>query len=296
MGSQRLPKEDIILFYKLYWSLLFYANSKIEKFRDITQPTDFRKKKPEEIKQLRDILFNRTELISSFIRENPFNFTPDELAIVESWKKQIRDKFFIVKHCSEYTIFMGGEPTRLYGVVGLVSSFSEMFPNEYLPIMAETILLPFKDKIVYDSILETYNVSFGRHFRKSIEQEYKELEIKYGIITSFTTYTPKKEPSDEELMRFYMKTKENRERYADEAYKLSQKNPELNALYHRELGRAESAFLRQQLNKNCVKDGTYFGVLDNTIVASGISEEEVKKTIKKILPAEKQNWVYIFRI
>jgi hypothetical protein len=296
MKSQCLSEQDVALFYKLYWSLLFYANLKIDKFRDIAQPTDFRKKKPEEIKRLRDILFNRIELISSFVKENPFKFTSEELAIIESWKKPVRDKFFIVKNYPEYTILMGGKPTRLYGVIGLMSSFSEMFPNEYLPIAVEAILLPFNDKIIYDSILETYNISFGRQFRKDIEQEYKEIEIKYGIITSLTTQVPEKKIDDEELLRFYMKTKENRERYADEAYELSQKNPELNALYHRELGRVASASLKRQLSKNGVKNGTYFGVLDDIIVASGTSQDDVEKTIKTILPAEKQNWVYIFRI
>jgi hypothetical protein len=191
MKSPCLLEQEVALFYKLYWSLLFYANLKIDKFRDITQPTDFRKKKPEDIKRSR-YMFNRIELISSFVKENPFKFTSEELAIIESWKKPVRDKFLIVKHCPEYTIIMGGKPSRLYGVIGLMSSFSEMFPNEYLPVMAEMILLPFKDKIVYDGIIETYNVLFGRQFRKDIEQEYKEIEIRYGIITSLAAQVPEK--------------------------------------------------------------------------------------------------------
>lgn len=295
MESKCLSKEDVELFYKLHWSLLFYANSKLDIIRGLNQPSDFAKMNLEDVLRLRDIVYKRKNIIDKFIKENPFNFEQEELNIIEAWKNQISGKFFVLKHCPEYTIVMGGTPTKLYGIVGLKSPLSEMIPSEALPLMINVTLLPFRDQIIYDGLLETFQIHFGANFRKSIEREYRELELKKGIITSFAKSEQKKAPNDEELMKFYMKTKDNRERYSEEAFLLSQKSPELKALYHRELGRAESASLKQKLRRSGVKEGTYFAILDDTIIASGMDQKALEQTVKDILPEEKWNWIFIFK-
>src|SRR5262249_43338341 len=48
----------------------------------------------------------------------------------------------------------------------------------------KTTLLPFKDRIVYDSLIRGYNVSFGPGIRRSMNESYKEAKERFGIITS----------------------------------------------------------------------------------------------------------------
>ena len=59
-----------------------------------------------------------------------------------------------------------------------------MFPSFILPILVNAILIPFEDKIIYDSLLVPYNVSFGCGAKKGFNEEYREIKDKFGIITS----------------------------------------------------------------------------------------------------------------
>jgi hypothetical protein len=54
----------------------------------------------------------------------------------------------------------------------------------YLPVHTKTVLLPFKDRIVYDGLLESYNLSFGPGIRRSLNDDYRQAKRNYGIITS----------------------------------------------------------------------------------------------------------------
>jgi hypothetical protein len=55
-----------------------------------------------------------------------------------------------------------------------------------LPVMLETVLLPFKDKIVYDSFMASHAMEFGGGVMTMFEEEYVKSEEKYGIITRMT--------------------------------------------------------------------------------------------------------------
>ena len=52
-----------------------------------------------------------------------------------------------------------------------------------LPIMLNTVLLPFEDKIVYDSFLSSYHLSFGDGIMEMLEKDYKNAMESFGVIT-----------------------------------------------------------------------------------------------------------------
>lgn len=56
--------------------------------------------------ELYEKLFSNLELIDSFATENPFNFNREELDIVKSFKNYVKDRFLIVAHLKDYSIFM----------------------------------------------------------------------------------------------------------------------------------------------------------------------------------------------
>ncbi|RLF72103.1 MAG: hypothetical protein DRN55_06625, partial [Thermoplasmata archaeon] len=157
----KLSKEDIELFYKLYHSLLAYVNRKFNIIKGINSPRDFMGCSIEEINKVRDRLYKHPELIDSFVAENPLNLSSDELKIISSWKNFVRGRFLIFRYLKKYTIFLDpNEPPKAYGVLALTSTFEEML-GPYLPIMVEAALLPFNNKIIYDSILISYRITFG---------------------------------------------------------------------------------------------------------------------------------------
>jgi hypothetical protein len=67
--------------------------------------------------------------------------------------------------------------------VALSQPFEELI-GPRLPVLTETVLLPFKDMIVYDGLLTSYNISFGGGIRRSLNESFKEAKARYGIVTS----------------------------------------------------------------------------------------------------------------
>jgi hypothetical protein len=88
-----------------------------------------------------------------------------------------------MQHTGKYSVFMDTDKNAtLYGVCGISDSFKEMIPAAALPFMVETVLIPFQDKIVYDSLFNVFNISFGRGMRSSLKESYNAAKKKSGII------------------------------------------------------------------------------------------------------------------
>jgi hypothetical protein len=54
----------------------------------------------------------------------------------------------------------------------------------------QTVLLPFEDRIIYDSLLTTYNISFGPGIRRSLKEAYRNATEREGILTSLLPTPP----------------------------------------------------------------------------------------------------------
>ena len=100
----KLTTEDTQLFYKLNWSLLFYANQKFNIIPGLTEP-NFKKENVDKVVKIHQKIYQDLSLIDLFIKDNPFKLSPENLIIVESWKKKINSKFLLMKHSEEGTIF-----------------------------------------------------------------------------------------------------------------------------------------------------------------------------------------------
>src|ERR1035438_6923849 len=70
----------------------------------------------------------------------------------------------------------------------MTQPFDELV-GPYLPVLTETVLLPFKDKIIYDSLLNTHRISFGAGIRRMFNESYQAAKAILGIVTSLP-WTP----------------------------------------------------------------------------------------------------------
>ncbi|RLG13343.1 MAG: hypothetical protein DRN71_05015 [Candidatus Nanohalarchaeota archaeon] len=286
----KLTADEIGEFFKLYKSLIFYINTKKKLIDGLESPYDV--DMSNDIAELRNFAVKDHSLIDSFVGENPFKFTDDELKTVESWKKGILSKFLIVKYDKDYTMFFHPETRRCYGVLYLNDSFGKML-GPYLPVHLETWIIPFNGKIIYDGLILSSPISFGSTLGKSVISEGMEAAVKYGVVTSFDMHEDKT-ASDEELLRFYMKTEQNRGKYWEEIDELSEKSPELEAVYHQEYGRYRSRKARAGLRKVGVSG--FFGMIDDTVIAGAQSRKEFDKIVKGLVPKEKMDWIFYFKV
>ena len=291
----KLSKEDVELFYRLYHPLLAYVNKKFEIIEGIDSSKDFKKFSIEEINKLRDRLYKHPELINSFVAENPLSFSENELKIINSWKEFVKGKFLIFRYLKNYTVFLDtNESPKAYGVLALDSTFEEMV-GPYLPVMVEAVLLPFNDKIIYDSIFFPYHMTFGGGIRRSFNDAYQEAKSRFGIITSLPFSIEKVEESDAARLKFYLRSKGNSERYWEEIEELINKDPGLLTFYHQEMGKIHARTYGKRLREIGLTNA-WFAILEGTTIASGATKNEVERILQCILPTEKRKFVYIFRL
>ena len=79
---------------------------------------------------------------------------------------------------------MNEDEEKLYGVVGLSNPIEDMFHKSILPVQVKAVLVPFEGKVIYDSIILPYNISFGPGIKRRFNEQYKSYKEKYGIFTT----------------------------------------------------------------------------------------------------------------
>lgn len=289
-----LSKEDAILFHKLMDSLLLYVNQKTGLIKNATTMKELHQKDIQKTMQLRQKIFSKnSDFITTFITENPHHFSKEELSIIDSWKHYLKGHFYITKHTSDHSLFFHPETKKVYGVKGITDSFEEKFQG-FTPVMLDITLIPFQDHIIYDGVFSPYNVLFGRGIQKSIKTDSQEAIHKHGLITSLTQPIQKKETNDADLLRFYLRSADNKILYQKEIDTLTTKSKELEAVYYYEEAKHYARYPKKMLKEHGIKG--FFAVMHHTIIASGSTDKELKHNISAIVPKEKRPWIYVFKL
>lgn len=180
-----LTPQDAVLFFKLQRALMFFVNQHLKVISDqIASPEEFSSLSPEVRLKVRDAFLGHTDLIQSFVDENPAHLSDDELDMIRSWRHMVAGRFYIFRELKKYTVFLSTDKQPIaYGVLALSQPFEELV-GPYLPVLTQTVLLPFKDMIVYDGLMNTYRISFGPGIRRSLNESFKEAKAWHGIVTS----------------------------------------------------------------------------------------------------------------
>jgi hypothetical protein len=180
-----LTPPDVELFFRLHRALMFFVNQRLKVIpNEVASPEEFSSLSPEVRLKVRDAFLNHTDLIQAFVEENPAHLTDDELDIVRSWQHLVHGKFYVFRQLKKYMVFLSTDKQPIaHGVLALSQPFEELI-GPYLPVLTETVLLPFKGRIVYDGLLSSYRISFGAGIRRSLNESFKEAKARHGIVTS----------------------------------------------------------------------------------------------------------------
>ncbi|MGL6097744.1 MAG: DUF6398 domain-containing protein, partial [Fimbriiglobus sp.] len=193
-----MPPPELDLFFRLHRTLLFFVNQRLKVIPDkLASPEDFAALSPGVRLKVRDALTANLGLIESFVAENPASLSDDDLDIVRSWRHLVAGKFYVFRELKKYTVFLSTEKQPVaYGVLALSQPFEDLI-GPYLPVLTQTVLLPFKGRIVYDGLMSSYNVTFGPGIRRNLNEDFKTAKDRHGIVTSLpvsATPTPAKAP------------------------------------------------------------------------------------------------------
>jgi hypothetical protein len=180
-----LERQNVELFFRLHWTLMFFVNERLKVIPNkLAKPEEFAVLSPKVQLKVRDALNANLDLIESFVDETPDDLSEDELDIVRSWRHLVAGRFYVFRELKKYTVFLSiTDPPVAYGVLALSQPFEDLI-GPYLPVMTEAVLLPFKDKIIYDGLMTSYRISFGPGIRRSLNESFKESKLRHGIVTS----------------------------------------------------------------------------------------------------------------
>ena len=179
-----LSREDADLFFKLMWRVHFYVNGQLGLVPQPESVEAFVQLAQEDKLQVRNALYQHMELLDKFVAENPFSLPDDELQIVQRWKRHVAGDFYIVKFLKKHTIFLAAKASKAYAVLGLYDRIEDLLYTLRPPILVKAVLLPFKGRIVYDSLLETYSIFFGPGIRGDLNETYQTVKQAGDIIES----------------------------------------------------------------------------------------------------------------
>jgi len=289
----KLDKEEKDIFFELYFKLLSYTDRKLKVIDWKEEPSDLRGTRSEALVEIRDCLFDNIEVLESFIQENPADFSEDKIDILSGWKDFVKGKFIVYKHLKNHTVFMESKtPYKSYGVVGLEDDIEKLIP--IVPAPVETVLLPFKGKIVYDGLLRTSQLQFGSNLREEIKEQYLKAKSKFGVITSLP-FSDDKEWDRQDRLEFYLRNKHNREKYEEEIQDLIDDDASLLSVYHKKMGKIFARSEKKKLRELGFSD-VWFATLGKRIVASGDTNEQLEDVLEDVLPEGKEEDIHIFKL
>lgn len=172
-----LTINERVFFFNNWLKLLAYVNDEyniVKGFGHPNVPTGLNK---DDVIKIREKLWQEKSIIDKYLKSNELE--KDEYDLVNSWKKSIRENFIIIKEVKKYCIMLNEANDELYGVHGVSNGFSSMIP--LFPFMLNTVLIPFNNKIIYDTIILHNGIQLGPNYRRSYTEKYKMIKETKGI-------------------------------------------------------------------------------------------------------------------
>jgi len=291
----KLNDEENVKYSEIHTKLIYYVGRKENLIPTSTSFEEFMDYSPEEKFPIRNALYDNIHLLDDYIKEHTESLSEEDKSIIQEFEHFKRGTFYVVKLTKKYAHFLGGK--YVYGVYALNDPF-QMFWGNNVPVMIQAVLLPFKGKIIYDGLISSYPIRFGRGIKNNIKNDYALSEGKYGIITELPEKidTSNLENSAEKELLIMMKTKSSREHNWYDIERLLEKHPELNAIYIREWGRINSRKKKKELKELGIKK-RHFAMYNDTILVSGKTEKVVKGEVAELIgDDEKRKSVYYFKL
>ena len=120
-----------------------------------------------------EAFIRRMDLIDAFVAANPAKLSTEELEIISSWHDLVFGRFVALRQLKKHMVLLSDndEPTA-YAVTGLNDPIDRVIGRP-LPAMIETVLLPFRGKIIYDGVVVTINATFGSGTLRSFEEHFR---------------------------------------------------------------------------------------------------------------------------
>jgi hypothetical protein len=179
LGPFCLSPVDRQLFWDIWLSLLAFVNDEKRVVPDFGHPKSSLEAEGNDMFAIEQAMWVDDEVIERYIKKHG-NIPKLWVKIARSWKQHRVDSAFVVmRQFKDFTVLFDEKNDCLWGVTGIF--FPLIHFCRFAPCFAETTLLPFKDKMIYDSMLRTAPVKITGNMRRELIEHYHELLERDGI-------------------------------------------------------------------------------------------------------------------
>ena len=178
-----LSEADSDLFYTLWRPMLHAANLQEKMFPGLNIIKAARLN-PEQMAKISRWIWKNPPFIDQYLEKNP-SLPADHREIISGWKRNYYGTWIVERYLKSGTVFIGSNNTVLL-VQGLKSTYEEMFGYWGLPVGIRATVLPFRNKIITDGLVEVLPVQMGPGIRRNMKEIYSEARQKKQVFSSFT--------------------------------------------------------------------------------------------------------------
>lgn len=179
-----LSREEAELVFRLHCALMQFVMEQVQAAGVPSSAANYPSLPAEQRQEVVKAFLGRLDLLDAFVAANPARLSAEELGIVSSWRHLVSGRFIALRQHKKHMIFLAcDEKSCAYGVTGLVDPM-ELVIGQPLPAMVQTVLLPFRGKIVYDGIISKFRVAFGPGSRRGFEETLRTVKQTHGLVTS----------------------------------------------------------------------------------------------------------------
>ena len=182
--TAQLSASECTLFYETWYGLMGFINEQKKIINAKIMPKYPNPVSDEQMYNVRELLWKNPQLIDDYL--DAVKLPEEKAELLRSWRKHHKiGMFILMAYTPECALVIGSnrhKEDRLYGITGISRSLTDAMQRR-VPLQFQTVLLPFKDKIIYDSFLSITPVVFGEGMTQTFQEMYDEA-LAHGIITS----------------------------------------------------------------------------------------------------------------
>lgn len=182
--TAQLSSEECRLFYETWYGLMGFVNDRKSVIKAKIKPEYPNAVSDMMVHKVREVLWEKPELIDEYISET--ELPQEKIDILKLWRtNHKKGMILLLEYQPEYAVAIAPDAQgedRLYGIKGISNSIANALRRD-LPAQIETVLLPFKGKIIYDSFMGSMPIGFAEGAKAAFREMYDKA-AKYGIITS----------------------------------------------------------------------------------------------------------------
>ncbi len=277
----QLAPEEASEFLRLHGGAILYAALRAGDVPAGTTMAQFYALKMEDKLRSRNRLYEDPQLLRDYLREMKPPPDAEVSRTVEGFANFVRDRFYIVKLYKKYAVFMADD--ALYGVLGITQPVSDLVHPSALPALVEAVLLPYRGKYVFDGFLLATNVLFGRNMSHSIDEQFKTLKARGGIIESAKDERPADDgfAAAEGELRHILNSRRRWEEQYERISELKERFPALDRVFYASVSKLYARSFKKRLKKLEVRN-RHFAVYYDSIVAVAPTRRELNQQLEEL--------------